>query len=298
MDVKQATGFDIRYYAVEQYDTQIFNVFSFLSDKSTFGFVDYEDDYMYTYYETPTGEVYFVDQLANLSQETLSTLIPKNNYKPAYFETMFYRAYYGTNTTRAPGYLLKHFAVVYSSPYVIIMKYSEGARVSGSVGFASDVSANMSTYPNFMAIAFDQYGIPHDYMYVDFNGTYSLLLPEGNCSIGLMLGDHAVNVSRRIQVDMDEAQRLVDHTAAENITVGLSNVAINVSTNQTDLWFSMQGQYFGGIYTSPVFSNDFSSLVNVFPDNYDIQLLYTNNTVYYQTTQFIDTGNNTILLNK
>jgi len=290
-DVKEATGFDIRYYAVEQYDTQIFNVFSFLSDKSTFGFVTQEDRYMSTYYEdSTTGQVYFYDQISELTEDVLLRLIQQQNYKPAYFETMFYRTYYGTNSTRIPTYLLKHFSLEYVTPYVVIAKYSEGAKVKGYV------SCNSTPYYGAMVVVFDKNNVPHDYSYTESDGSYSLLFPEGNCSIGMMVGSYRVNITESIKISENEAQRKTNHSEIENITVGFSSAEISVITNRSGLMFSMFGNSFGKEASVNFSLNNTFHFDEVYPDVYSIRIQDSNGTSLLEKEKFLDYGNNSIIL--
>ena len=66
-DIQEATGYSIRYYAVEGYDKQIFNIFGFLADKSLLlvagqGGSNPEDDFVVIKYVTQSGrELTFED---------------------------------------------------------------------------------------------------------------------------------------------------------------------------------------------------------------------------------------------
>ena len=115
-DIQQATGYSIRYYGVEGYDEQIFNIFAFLGDKSniltalrTTGkqFYNPEDDFIqvvYTGYtvntdgsQGPDGQ-WTAKELNDMPQEQRNRVAitgTSTMYKQDYFNTMFYRTYVG-----------------------------------------------------------------------------------------------------------------------------------------------------------------------------------------------------------
>jgi dolichyl-diphosphooligosaccharide--protein glycosyltransferase len=116
-DIQQATGYSIRYYGVEGYDEQIFNIFAFLGDKSNVlnalripgkKFNNPEDDFIQVkyvgYYIDPnTGEQgaegeWNATELNTMSPEDLRLIQVTGTttvYKEDYFNTMFYRTYIG-----------------------------------------------------------------------------------------------------------------------------------------------------------------------------------------------------------
>jgi dolichyl-diphosphooligosaccharide--protein glycosyltransferase len=218
--VQLTTKKSIRYYGVEGYDEQIFNIFAFLGDKSnslialrTPGkkIANPEDDFMqvkYTGYalnadNTPgqntswtAGEInnMTTEQRARI-QITGTTTI----YKQAYFETMFYKTYMGTPPTtdqngelqtpsqQIPTYGMRHFATEYVSPYpyygggksaVVIAKYYEGAYLNGTVR-----NITGTPMPYVHVIVLDSFGFPHDNVYSDQNGTFSIISPAGNVTV-------------------------------------------------------------------------------------------------------------------
>jgi asparagine N-glycosylation enzyme membrane subunit Stt3 len=218
-DLQQATGYSIRYYGVEGYDEQIFNIFAYLSDKSniltalqTAGkkFYNPEDDFIqvvYTGYtvntdgsQGPEGQ-WTAQQLNDMSEDQRSRIAITGTAsinKQDYFNTMFYRAYIGTPAQedsqgnlqtpnqQIPCYALRHFIPVYISPFPY---YSQGrsavviAKYYEGAFFNGTISCNNTTLPFVTAAVLDEYGFPHDYMATDENGSFNLLAPGGNITL-------------------------------------------------------------------------------------------------------------------
>lgn len=210
-DIQDATGTSIRYYGVEGYDKQIFNIFGFLADKSMLlvaGTIDVapEDDFVEVVYVTQNNKEFSYDDLKTRSDTDSRTdpvVDTKTVYKGAYFDTMFYRTYIGVVTNQSgtlsePDYQLpclnmRHFYAQYISPYpeyayysgksaVVIAEYFEGALINGTISFEG-VAKNLSVIAQQNI---SHYGteIPVDHDSVTaVNGTYHLLLPEGVSTI-------------------------------------------------------------------------------------------------------------------
>lgn len=170
-DLQNVTGWSIRYYGVEGYDKQIFNIFSFLSDKSLLIVNGAEDDFIQLVYVGYTVDssghklqdnTWTAEQLKGMDQAQRSRVVVTSTqqvYKDPYFETMFYKTYVGPyqidQTTgskkeydyQVPCNDMKHFYAefisdIYLYPYyntgkaaVVIAKYYEGAYVNGTVKF-------------------------------------------------------------------------------------------------------------------------------------------------------------------
>jgi dolichyl-diphosphooligosaccharide--protein glycosyltransferase len=172
-DLQDVTGWSIRYYGVEGYDKQIFNIFGFLADKSLLLVNGIGDDFIdlkYTGYivDITTGEKIGVDQTWDAKevmgwthQERVNKVITGTTqyFKDPYFETMFYKTYIGPSLGTSgnkkeydyqlPCIDLKHFYAEYISDFsnpelqyyntgkaaVVIAKYYECAYVNGSVYF-------------------------------------------------------------------------------------------------------------------------------------------------------------------
>jgi dolichyl-diphosphooligosaccharide--protein glycosyltransferase len=218
-DIQEATGYSIRYYGVEGYDEQIFNIFAFLGDKSniltalkTAGtqFYNPEDDFiqiLYTGYTVNTDGSQGADgqwtaqQLNDMPQEQRARIAITGTstiYKEDYFNTMFYRTYIGTPAQQdsngnyqipnqqIPCYAMKHFVPVYVSPFPY---YSESrsavviAKYFEGAFFNGSILCNNTPLSYVTTAVLDEYGFPHDYMATDENGTFALLAPGGNITL-------------------------------------------------------------------------------------------------------------------
>jgi dolichyl-phosphooligosaccharide-protein glycotransferase len=218
-DIQQATGYSVRYYGVEGYDAQIFNIFAFLGDKSniltalkTAGkkFYNPEDDFIqviYTGYSVntdgskgPDGQ-WSAGELNNMTQAQRNYIAITGTgsiNKKDYFNTMFYRTYIGTPpqqdssgnyqtpSQQIPCYAMKHFIPAYVSPYPY---YSEGksavviAKYYEGAFFNGSISCNNTPLPYVTVAILDDYGFPHDNMATDENGSFHLLSPGGNITL-------------------------------------------------------------------------------------------------------------------
>lgn len=141
-DMQNVTGYSIRYYGVEGYDINIFNVFSFLADKGIFMYATREDDYfrLDEWYVDQYGNTYTPEEVENMTRQEMEELelepIREMKYKDAFFNTMVYKTYLGIsvpkqifeNQTKSFQYMqylymfmqptvgLRHFAAEYVSP--------------------------------------------------------------------------------------------------------------------------------------------------------------------------------------
>jgi len=216
-NLQEATGYSIRYYGVEGYDKQIFNIFGFLADKSLLlvsgSEGNPEDDFIQIKYVTQSGKEYTYDELKNLSTQELRDDPPINTktyYKDAYFDTMFYRTYIGPSTGNSgsksePNYQLpcinmRHFYAEYTSNVtkgayyankvpVVIAKYYEGAHINGTITFMGNPCDARVTIQKDL----DHYNttIPIDYdSSSTVDGNFSLIAPAGaKLQVRRILGD-------------------------------------------------------------------------------------------------------------
>ena len=183
-DLQEETGYSIRYYGVEGYDRQIFNIFAFLSDKSLVLLGSPEDEFvdvLYSGYKVkPSGGIDyeitnepFIDylELSKDEKRYIAVTGTSYSYKDAYFDTMFYRTYVGPAQIdsktgqksmydwQVPCLDMKHFYAEFisnmSNPFlqypgtnkaaVVIAKYYEGALINGSVYFqGKPISTNVT----------------------------------------------------------------------------------------------------------------------------------------------------------
>ena len=207
-DIQDITGHSIRYYGVEGYDKQIFNIFGFLADRSLLlvaGEGDYspEDKYTQIKYITQAGQELTFEEVRNrtdIQNQQDPITDTKTVYKDPYFNTMFYKTYIGFAQTNRDGSKsipqyqipcqnMKHFYAKYISPYpkyaynqgqsaVVIAKYYEGAKINGTITFLDKVKdfgvvvqQNISHYGT-------EIPVDHD-MNTSVNGSYEVIAPAG-----------------------------------------------------------------------------------------------------------------------
>ncbi len=219
-DIQEATGYSIRYYGVEGYDRDIFNIFAFLGDKSLVlhalrsgsgaRFPNPEDDFIQVkwagYYVNPDGTQgedgeWTADELNEMSEEDRNRIAitdtPSVN-KPDYFKTMFYRTYIGNipeelqnQISQLPCWDMKHFSAEYISEYpyygsgrsaVVIAKYYEGAKINGSLEFMGDPLQGQVIVQKDISIYGTSFPIDHDKTDTE-NGTFNLIAPAGNITL-------------------------------------------------------------------------------------------------------------------
>jgi dolichyl-diphosphooligosaccharide--protein glycosyltransferase len=173
-DLQDVTGWSIRYYGVEGYDRQIFNIFAFLSDKSLLMINGIEDDFielLYNGYELDSegnkipgsDKEWEAREILDMDINERSRIAVTGNtqrYKDLYFETMFYKTYIGPAKGESgnkqefdwqvPCLNMKHFYTEFFSdlskyPYygtgkasVVISKYYECAYVNGTVTYKGE----------------------------------------------------------------------------------------------------------------------------------------------------------------
>ncbi|HEC76623.1 MAG TPA: hypothetical protein ENI33_05150 [Thermoplasmatales archaeon] len=154
-EMQNRTGYSIRYYGVEGYDINIFNVFTFLADKGVYGYETTEDDYYKLWYKSEkTGQKFTPDEIKNITKDMTQDEIrdlygkfdPYVERKDTFYKSMVYRVYLGNvprqlfdNLSRSglipfwtdnptnpiggegnyyynPTAYLKHFVIEYLSP--------------------------------------------------------------------------------------------------------------------------------------------------------------------------------------
>ncbi len=227
-DMQDVTGNSIRYYGVEGYDVNIFNVFTFLADKGTFGYETSEDDYFKMWYVSESGQKYTPDEVKNMTaqeRQDIGQLTPQTVRKDSFYNSMVYRTYLGSsvskqlfeNQTQYRQYLymmmqptlgLKHFVAEYISPMtqnkslyfargslcfgcpaVVVAKYYEGARINGTLKSDGDVINGASVEVQRNVTMYDKsMGITHDYTATDGNGHFSVIVPAGNITLVVSQG--------------------------------------------------------------------------------------------------------------
>jgi dolichyl-diphosphooligosaccharide--protein glycosyltransferase len=221
-ELQEATDYSIRYYGVEGYDSQIFNIFGFLGDKSLlmvsgapYAAFNPEDDFQQIKYVRQSGAEINYSELKDLSEDEWIRDPPvinqqgvyntKTYYKDLYFETMFYRTYVGISEGQPgskyepnyhlPCFGMRHFYAEhisniyqYPSPYtsksaVVIAKYYEGAYINGSTTFGGDpIQVEVVVMKNITAY---NMSIPldHDKITTDSDGKFNLIAPAGEITL-------------------------------------------------------------------------------------------------------------------
>jgi asparagine N-glycosylation enzyme membrane subunit Stt3 len=218
-DVQKETGYSIRYYGVEGYDEQIFNIFAFLADSSNVltalrtpgkKFHNPEDDYIqikYTGYNVNTdgtqgaNGTWTAQELNDMPQATRSRVAITSyatTYKADYFKTMFYMAYLGAPaqqdsqgnyqlpTQQVPCYNMKHFVPVFVSPYPYYNAQRSAVIITKyyeGAFFNGTIKIDNQSLQYVYAVIIDQFGISHDATFTDENGTFKLLAPGGNMTL-------------------------------------------------------------------------------------------------------------------
>ena len=216
-DIQEATGWSVRYYGVEGYDKQIFNIFAFLSDKSLLMVGAPQDDFVeviYTGYiltnpNDPNSEriskTWPAQEIYEMSDEDKKYIVVEDQnqrFYDLYFDTMFYKTYFGPKESeqqfkvQIPCTGMRHFYAEYmsdlSKPFsqyysgigaVVIAKYYEGAVVNGTLLFNN--SGTMEPLDAQVVITKDvaytsetSYFIDHDKMNTT-NGTFGLIAGAG-----------------------------------------------------------------------------------------------------------------------
>jgi len=229
-DMQNETGYSIRYYGVEGYDINIFNVFTFLADKGIFMYATREDDYfkLNEWYEDKYGGKHTPEEVENMTQREIQDLELKPRreikHKDAFYDTMVYKTYLGETVSpqifenysnsqqlayfMSPTTGMKHFVAEYVSPItqdkplyfirgslcrgcpaVVIAKYYEGARISGTIQSEGEAIkyAHVEVQKNITMFGISR-GISHDSTTTDENGYFTLIAPAGNISLIISQG--------------------------------------------------------------------------------------------------------------
>ena len=301
-DIMITTEYSIRYYAVESYDTQIFGVFSFLSDKGVHGYSTNEDDYFATRYrDSITGMEYTYEEAINLSQNEIQNmnLNPVTKRKEGFFNTMFFKTFYGfTNNNqipeqRFPTYGLRHFYPVYFSTQVIITKYYEGARINGTVNIQGIPYVGAQVY-----VMDELIGIPHDFAIIGPDGSFSVIAPAGNITLMVAIGENRIdervfNTLENPPITEDEAMRFVDSKRNVSFSIMTSSVSgfFDLNTTESDLKFTIKGINTNIEKTMNITDVSYS-FDNLIPDTYQFIITNSSGVELYKENKFLSPNNN------
>jgi len=291
-DMMEATGYSIRYVAIEQRDmTSIFGVFPFLADKGVHGYITMEDDYYITQYrDIETGKYYTYEELNNMSKEEFNelSLDTVTRRKDAYYNSMAFSIYYGPNINnevpdnRIPTYMLKHFAPVYLSPYVTIVKYYEGANVKGTVTIDGNPYLGSSVY------VMDEYRIVHDGAVV-LGDEVSLVSTPGNVTIGLFVaGELVAETKLDSPVTEEEATRKAESNKTFSFDINMSSVGVSLSeVNESNLNLSVSSNSFGTVYEQSNIENTIYYFDNLYPDVYNFKITNETGYILHNSNKFL-----------
>jgi len=299
MKMREVTGYNIIYFGIDQRDREIFAVFPFLSDKSTHGYVTEEDDYFISFYlDELTGNRYFIDDLQNMTREEYDSLqlSQKTEYKDGFFNNMYFRTYYGyTNTNtipdeRIPTYALKHWFIDFISPYVTIARYYEGAKVTGKV------LIDGVPYLGTTICVLDEYGIAHDIQQLDYNGQYNVIAPAGKVSIGVYIGNNALE-TRTFDMNITEAEatRQVESNRNMSFDISLANVDVTIKGLNNTMTLELTSLTYPDMHQNVSIVDGTYQFSDLIPDAYIVSI-YNETTQVYQQTHFLKPSNNQINL--
>jgi dolichyl-phosphooligosaccharide-protein glycotransferase len=298
--LQNITGFSVRYYGTEGYDMEIFNVFSFLAGKGTYGYSNMNDEYYELTYTDKFGNTYSYEQVSNLTetdQMERGPFEPSTIIKDKFYETMVVRAYRGVKDSFIPGYQLKHFIAKYISPYpypgtsnpsVIISKYYPGGTINGT----ATVADSGMVFPGLTVAFVDDNLIPHDVVYSD-TGSYSLVSLPGNFTMRYYLGTNMLkelSFNGTDAISEAEAERTTPHHRTINVSIDYGNVTGhvdgggNMSIGFTNTYFDL-----GGEQRVAVDSSGNYSIKYLLPSEYSI-VTYSNDYAMETETFFVMPG--------
>lgn len=294
-DIQKTTNYSIRYYGTEQYDTQIFGVFTFLTDRGTQGFVTIEDDYFIQLYEdTNTGYKYEQWQVEKWTQDQFEgkNLVSIVERKQPIYDTLWYKTYYGIgemSDNRLPTYNLRHFKLTYINPMVVISKYYEGATINGTITLEGQ------SFPYTIVYVFDEYGIPHDNCFVSEDGQFSLLVPAGNLTFRVYVGQtlNDLKQTQTLIVTEEEGRRLIPYNKTLSFNISYANMILNITNNKSNLILSIQGETYQSSYEYPFSSSYVLNLTDMIPDRYKFTITNSTGFSLYNESIYVAPGVNT-----
>ena len=207
-EVEQVTGHSIRYYGA---DTRLMP-YSWDNTGILYAPVtlaDYDiNDFIDVMAVLPSGEEITMAEASERAQTDPQFRIQDRKlvYKERFLNTMFLRSFIGwaapdigrdawegipgiagplaqEELPPLPGWNLTHFKLVYFNSGLRILKYYDGATVTGVVR-----TPDGAPVANANVTVLDEYSTPHATVTTDAKGRYSMLVPAGNLSLVVSLG--------------------------------------------------------------------------------------------------------------
>ena len=301
-DLIEQTGYQIRYYGVEQRDMkEIFGVFPFLSDKATHGYASLEDDWYITYYiDKNTGNRYTIEELNNMTSYERKDLdiTSTTTEKEPYYNSMAYKAFFGIRTddgglpdNRVPGYLLSHWKLAYVSPYISILKYYEGANITGTV------KVDGRGYDGTIIYVMDEYGIPHDYDIVE-NGQFEVIGLEGNTTLKLYVQGEFLDERSMGTISKEEATWEIESNYTTDFVIDSANVNVSINNLNESAYLKISSDIYVQEQREQTFlENKEYYFSNLPPSYYTFEIVNQTNSSIYITNKFLSPGSNFININ-
>ena len=288
LDMAKATDSIIRYYGIEQRDiTNIFGVFPFLADKGIHGYEGFQDEWFTTVYvDTNTGEEFTYEEVLEMNAGELQRrdFSPKTERQPNFYNSFIYKNYFGAHDNyqipdnKIPAYFLRHWKLVYNSPYISITKYYAGAPVTGTV------AVDNISYDGAVVYVMDENGIPHDFDTVQ-NGHFAVIVPAGNITLHVGMGstllDEKINIGK---VTDEEAMLEVPYEKDVSFSLSYGELDISIAGLNETAMLHIQSTHYPTLYNYSINASNQNFTYNqLLPDTYTISLVnQTNATIYYK----------------
>ena len=290
--VEVYTGHSIRYYAVEQYDQQIFIIFPFLSDKGTYQHTTYEDDFYGTTFIDKNNNEYTEEEIQNLSQRAIDKLGIESRaiYKEAYYNSMWHRTWNGPNylENRIPTYGMRHFYLTYYTPYVVIAKYYAGCKLTAELKINDEITMNGAQFA-----LVDELGILHD-IQPTINGTATILAPPGNNTISIYIANNEVHTYNVI-VTEEQANREGITPATDHISIDYAQATINFTNVTNTPTVTVKDAAFGA-YNSTFPTTSQLQLIDIIPSVYSFEFKNETGVIISSENHFLSPNENLLTL--
>jgi len=280
-EVEQVTGHSIRYYGA---DTRLMP-YSWDNTGILYAPVtlaDYDiNDFVEVMAVLPSGEEITMAEASKRAQADPQFRIQDRKlvYKERFMDTMFLRSFIGwaapdidrdawegipgiagplaqEELPPLPGWNLTHFKLVYFNNGLRILKYYDGATVTGVVR-----TPEGAPVANANITVLDEYRTPHATVTTDARGHYSILVPAGNLSLVVSMGAW--------ESEQEKLFKTSNNILAQNVRLYISEAQAMRQT-ASDIWkdiivdaASFHGQIFWDQDGDKEFNRDDVSLAGV-----------------------------------